>query len=78
MTKSPDPRRDTTRWVGKYRRDSDERVCITTAQIQGYPFRLLVDTGMDGILIYHDRVPQFETGNLIKISSFFFSRTESS
>jgi len=41
-----------------------ERVCITTAQIQGYPVRLLVDTGMDGILIYHDRVPQFETGNL--------------
>jgi predicted aspartyl protease len=40
-------------------------VCVTiTAKVQGYPVRLLVDTGMSGILLYHDRIPRLETGNL--------------
>jgi len=37
---------------------------IVTAEIQGHLVRLLVDTGMDGILLYHDRVPRLDTGNL--------------
>jgi predicted aspartyl protease len=46
-----------------------EIVCVTiTAEVQGYPVRLLVDTGMPRILFYEDRLrkrfPQFETDNL--------------
>ena len=40
-------------------------VCVTTsAQIQGRLVRLMVDTGIGSILLYHDRLPQLETGNL--------------
>jgi hypothetical protein len=43
----------------------DEISCVTTtAQIQGFPARLMVDTGLEDILLYHDRVPQLETGHL--------------
>ena len=46
-----------------------EIVCfMITAEMQGSPVRLLVDTGMPRILFYEDRLrkrlPQFETGNL--------------
>ena len=46
-----------------------EIICFTTtAEMQGSPVRLLVDTGMDSILLYTDRVrkrlPQFEIDDL--------------
>ncbi len=58
----------------------DDMICVTTTvQVQGHPVRLLVDTGMQGILLYEDRldkrVPHFETGNvkLIELGHTMFA-----
>jgi predicted aspartyl protease len=50
---------------GPQRLHTGEIVCVTTtAEIQGHRVRLLVDTGMGRIVIYHDRFPQLETDKL--------------